>query len=130
MLGPEDADISITSFADNARDEGGNGKFVLDTRRGKGAGRGVEVADAARCAEAARKGRIREEATQETPREVQRQNSRSQSMLASFQLLVGRTSRVKLSVTELSLRARREVVESVSLPRAFKPYRPMTIVSS
>ena len=37
LLGPEDADISITSFAENARDEGGQSKFVLlDTPRGKG----------------------------------------------------------------------------------------------
>ena len=44
LLGPEDADISITSFAENARDEGGYGRFVLlDTLRGKGAGRGVDV---------------------------------------------------------------------------------------
>ena len=50
LLGPQDADISITSF-----DEGGDGKFVLlDTPRGKRAGRGVETADAARFAEAAR----------------------------------------------------------------------------
>ena len=44
LLEQEDSDISITSFAENGRDEGGFCKFVfLDTPRGKGAGRGVEV---------------------------------------------------------------------------------------
>ena len=48
LLGPEEADISITSFAENGRNGGGYSKFVLlDTRYGEGAGRGVEVADAA-----------------------------------------------------------------------------------
>ena len=61
LLGPGDEDISITSFADNARDEGGYSRFVLlDTRRGK------EVAHAARFAEQAKKersqrGRLEEE---------------------------------------------------------------------
>ena len=61
LLGPGDEDISITSFADNARDEGGYSRFVLfDTRRGK------EVVDAARFAEQAKKkrsqrGRLEEE---------------------------------------------------------------------
>ena len=59
--GPEDSDISIRLFGANAREEGGYGKFVLlDAPRGKGAGRAVEVADAARCAEVAEKGRRRE----------------------------------------------------------------------
>ena len=47
LLGPEDADISITSFAENAF-------LVLDTPRGKGASRGEAVADAAHFDEAAR----------------------------------------------------------------------------
>ena len=60
LLGPEDAVISITSFAENARDC----KFVLlDAPRGKGAGRGVEVADAAHFAAAAGDVRRREEAS-------------------------------------------------------------------
>ena len=60
LLGPEDADISNTSFAENARDC----KFVLlDAPRGKGAGRGVEVADAAHFAAAAGDVRRREEAS-------------------------------------------------------------------
>ena len=55
LLGPEETDVSITSFAENARDEGGCSTFVLlDTPRGRGAGRGVEVADAAGFAKAAR----------------------------------------------------------------------------
>ena len=54
---------AFTSFAENARDEGGYGKFVLlDAPRGKGAGRGVEVADAAHFAAAAGDVRRREEA--------------------------------------------------------------------
>ena len=61
FLGPGDEDISTTSVADNARDEGGYSRFVLfDTRRGQ------EVADAARFAEQAKKertqrGRLEEE---------------------------------------------------------------------
>ena len=43
-------EISVTSLAENARDEGGHSRFALfDTRRGKA------VADAARFGEAARK---------------------------------------------------------------------------
>ena len=43
----EDAHISIRSLAEDARDEGGESRFVLfDTPRGKGGGRGAEVADA------------------------------------------------------------------------------------
>ena len=55
LLLPDDADISIRSLAENARDEGGYSKFVLlNIPRGKeGGGRGLEVADAARLAEAA-----------------------------------------------------------------------------
>ena len=64
LLGPEDTDVSITSFAENARDNSGCSKFVLlDTPRGKGAGRGVVVADATRFAEAAREVRRREAAS-------------------------------------------------------------------
>ena len=64
LLVPEDTDVSITSFAENARDEEGCSKFVLrGTPRGKGAGRGVDVADAARFAEAAREVRRREAAS-------------------------------------------------------------------
>ena len=53
MLGQGDEDISTTSLAENARDEGGYSSFMfLDTPRGKGGGRDPEVADAARFAEA------------------------------------------------------------------------------
>ena len=39
LLGPEDADVSIRSLAENARDEGGYSKFVLlSIPRGKGGG--------------------------------------------------------------------------------------------
>ena len=51
----QDAEISIASFAEDARDDGGYSNFVLlDTHRGKGASRGAEVADAARFDEAAK----------------------------------------------------------------------------
>ena len=54
LLGPENA-FSFAKKKKNARDEGGYCKFVLlGTPRGKGTGRGVEVADAARFAKAAR----------------------------------------------------------------------------
>ena len=55
---------SALFFAENARDEGGYSKFVLlDTPRGKGTGRGVEVADAARFADAPSEVRRPEEAS-------------------------------------------------------------------
>ena len=64
LLGPENAEFGTTFFfAENARD-GGYSKFdLLDTPRGKGTGRGVEVADAARYAEAASEVRRLEEAS-------------------------------------------------------------------
>ena len=44
LLGPEDADICMESFAESTRDEGGGKKFVkLDS---EGGGPGAEVADA------------------------------------------------------------------------------------
>ena len=46
LLGPEDADFCNKLFAASARDERGDGKFVLlDTEEG---GRGAEVGDAVR----------------------------------------------------------------------------------
>ena len=46
MLGPEDANICIESFAEGARDEFGCRKFVL--LEDEGEGRGADVADAVR----------------------------------------------------------------------------------
>ena len=49
LLGTEDAHISVRLLSENARDQGGPSRFVLlDTPRGKGGGRGAEVADAVR----------------------------------------------------------------------------------
>ena len=52
--GPQDAEISIISLPENARDKGGDDSFVLlDTPRGKAGGRGADVADAVSFANAA-----------------------------------------------------------------------------
>ena len=58
--------MQMSAF-ENARDEGSHNKFVLlNTPRGKGAGQGVDVADVARFAEAAREVRTRENQKNET----------------------------------------------------------------
>ena len=60
LLDPGDEDISVTSLAENARDEGGYSRFVLlDTRRGK------EVADPPRFCEEAKKAKPRSEDLEE-----------------------------------------------------------------
>ena len=47
------------SLLNNARDEGGHGKFALiDTPRGKERGRGAEVADAERVVEVVRSEKV------------------------------------------------------------------------
>ena len=114
LLGPEDADISITSFAESAGDEGGYSQFVLlDTPRGKGAGRGVEVADAARFAEAAREVSRREQASATRRRATGRAQWSATGMdhaqlLPKFDAVYAWTPRVRVIVKRMTAYLARE----------------------